>query len=123
MDYNDIIELMQRGVFTSFGEHVRDGVAGNKRNAVALLMLHAAASAYPVDAPRCIEMAFKLADAYIRKAAEPAVDPLAEPSEPVPNPKILKLLQVLAAWPCPVCGGENGGHDNTCGLGAAIESL
>jgi hypothetical protein len=49
---------------TSISDPVR------RRNLVALIMLHAAATNYPLDVPRCVDTAFKLADGYLKKCGQ-----------------------------------------------------
>jgi len=78
MPFNDVMELLERGVVFSLGKDLAAGATSEiltNRNIIALFMLHAAASNYPVDAPRCVDMAFKLADSYIKKVNEPTVVP------------------------------------------------
>lgn len=71
---SEIQEAVECGSFVAIFRQLVAVSDEEKRNAVALIMLHAAASNYSLDVPRAVETAFKLADGYMRKCAKGPTD-------------------------------------------------
>jgi hypothetical protein len=72
----DIREAVDTGSFWMIVDQILTSTISDpvrQRNLTALVMLHAVVTNYPLDVPRSVDMAFKLADGYLKKCEEKPV--------------------------------------------------